>query len=429
MKTHLFLLAGLLVLAPQTRSQETLPDAAKTLSGADIVGPFVSQALQSNPALSAAENRYEAARASIDFAGALPNPRIQLTHFVESIQTRTGPQRQAISLQQPIPAFGSRDSRRAIAQSQSLALWHAYAVQQFELVDKLSAKVLEIAFLQKKSEITDLNIGLLTRLESIVEAKVKAGGELRDLLRIQLEKETATDRLAKQQTEIRVATNQLQSLLGQSPSDATLAIELRPPSPLTSDPSQWITTLQAAPPPQISILHQLQSSQAAKLRLANSASKPDFSIGLNYIRTGDSLNPSTPDNGQDPWAIMVGASLPIWGKANRAQSIQATLEGDAITHQIEDLNNSLAAETRSWITRLEDSQARIQRYDTSLLPLARQSREITETAYRSGTASILDLIDADRTLLSLETEYWRAAADAWQARWKLATITGGLWLD
>lgn len=177
------------------------------------------------------------------------------------------------------------------------------------------------------------------------------------------------------------------------------------------------------------MLRAIENSQEARERLSRLASRPDFSVGLNYIRTGDALNSSTPGSGTDPWAVMVGVSLPVWGKSNNAIALQASLEKEAISAQIENIELRLQGEGRSWIARLDDSQGRLERYRTKLLPLARQAQEITESSYRSGTASILDLIDTDRALLKLETEYWRAASDAWLARWKLATLSGGLWLN
>lgn len=429
LKSHLYIgLVSLAVGTANLHSQSGLEDQAQSLATQDIVGPYIAEALQNNPGLQAADNRYLAAKQSIESVGALPNPKIQLTHFVESIQTRTGPQEQALMLQQPIPWLGKLNSKRDIARSKSEALWHAYTNQQFTLVDSVSRQVLEIAFLEKAVAITNENIELLRRLESIVEDKVKAGGQLGDLLRLQVETQRFEDLAAKQDTSRTAAVATLHALVGRSSTPSFPEFDWSVPSEIQADSRQWLEAIPERSP-QIAMLRSLESSQVARERLANFASKPDFSVGLNYIRTGDALSPSTPDSGKDPWALMVGVSLPIWGKANNALSIQASLEKEALNAQIKDLELKLLGEGRAWIAKLEDAQKRIRRYETSLLPLARQSQEITESAYQSGKASISDLIDSERQLLKLETEYWRAAADAWQARWKLASLTGGLWLN
>jgi len=61
-------------------------------------------------------------------------------------------------------------------------------------------------------------------------------------------------------------------------------------------------------------------------------------------------------------------------------------------------------------------------YGTDLLQLARQAVEISRTSYEGGRTGILEVIDSERSLLELETQYWRAAADTWQARVHLQTL-------
>lgn len=399
-----------------------------TLGAIDTVGPLIVEALKNNPGLVAHDKRYQAARQSIDAAGALPNPRAQITHFIESVQTRTGPQRQAIMLQQPIPWLGKLSSKRAAARHQANALWHAYAFQQFKLIDDVSQQVLEIAFLDKAIATTQQKITLLKRLETIVEDKVKAGGNLRDLLKLHVEIEQLEDHVAQQDTQRIVARSTLESLLGRTGTGSPIALQWHAPPALRTPTEQWLAGITERSP-RIATLRALERSYESRERLSRLAARPDFSVGLNYIRTGDALEPTTFGSGQDPWALMVGISLPLWGKANHSVALQASLEKDAITAQTHETELILQAEGRAWIAKLENAQQRVERYASTLLPLARQSQEITKSGYQSGTASILDLIDSDRQLLKLEIEYWRAAADAWTARWKLATLSGGLWID
>ncbi len=418
---------AVLVAAPVAVSQNSLPDDALALARNDIVGPFIAEALRNNPGLRAYDKRYQAARESIVSARALPNPKVQLTHFVESIQTRTGPQRDALSLQQPIPWLGKFKSAGNAARGHSESLWHAYSLQQFAIIEKVANHVLEIAYLDKAIALTRENTLLLTQLETLAEERVKSGGDLTDLLRLQVEIERFDDLVARQQTQRSTYSAKLEALLGRQSSDSVIEIDWLSPDDLTVDSSQWLSAINERNP-KLAILRALERSEEARERLANLANKPDFSVGLNYIRTGDALNPSAADSGKDPWALMVGVSLPVWGKANHAISLQASLQKEAIAAQIEEQELLLLGDARGWIAKLEDSQQRIQRYDTKLLPLARQSKEITETSYRANKSALLDVIDSERTLIELETKYWRAAADAWLARWKLATLSGGIWL-
>lgn len=418
----------MLAIGQSVSSQVPSSSPPEGLSQKEIVGVYILEALEKNTGILAQEKRYQAARESINSARTLPNPRIQITHFVESIQTRTGPQRQAIQLQQPFPAIGVRGRRSDIARNHSDALWHAYAIQQFKLIDQVAEAVLDLAYIEKSIEIIHKNIALLKRLESIAEDRVKSGASLADLLRIQVEIERYLDNVSKQETQ-RIATGyRLESLLGREPIGNRFALDWEAPSPIVINEQRWITHLREHSP-EIAMLRSIESSQDARERLAKLANRPEFSVGLNYLRTGDALSSATTGSGNDPWAVMVGVSLPIWGKANNSIALAASLEKEAVSAQILDQERNLLGTGLSWVAKLEDSQKRIQRYESKLIPLARQVQEITESSYQSGNASALDLIDSDRALLKQETEYWRAAADAWLARWKLATLSGGLWLN
>ena len=425
---RLSLAIPLLVTNVLFSAQENLPQQATMLASRDIVGSLVAEALRNNPGLEAYNKRYLAACESIDSV-ALPNPKVQITHFVESIETRTGPQEQALMLQQPIPWLSKLSRKRDAAKAQSAALWQAYAIQQFKLVDQTSKQALDIAFLEKSIVITQENIALLKRLESIVENKVKSGGDLGDLIRLQVEMERLIDSVAKKEAERSATTAKLQSLLGHKPTnDIQFSFDWQAPDALTTNAAQWLYAIQERSP-QIAMLRSIAASQEAREQLARLASRPDFYIGLNYIWTDDASDASVSNSGKDPWSLIFGVSLPIWYKANKATALQATFEKEAVASQIEELELKLLSEGRAWIAKLKDAQDRIERYNTKLIPLARQAQEITETSYRSGSATILDLIDSDRALLELETEYWQAAAAAWLARWKLTALSGGLWLN
>ena len=434
---HRIFHASFAILAVSSITEITLADGEGTpepnlisirLSGDDIVGPFITEALRNNPGLQAYEKRYQAARESILSARALPNPKIQLTHFIEAIQTRTGPQRDVLVLQQPIPWLGKLRGSGNIARAHSESLWHAYSAHQFTIIETIANRVLEIAFLDKSIVLTRENTVLLRQLEILAEERFKSGGNLTDLLRLQVETERFDDQIARQQAERIGLAAKLEALLGRRISGTISEINWQSPQSLKGNSDQWLTATRNNNP-KLKILRSLEQSQEARERLASLSNKPDFTVGLNYHRTGDAINPNTADSGKDPWAIMVGLSLPIWGKSNHSISLQASLQKEAISAQIEEQELHLLGEVRAWIAKLDDSQKRLDRYNERLLPLARQAKEITESSYRANQVSLLDVIDSERTLIELETKYWQAAADAWVARWNLATISGGTWLD
>jgi outer membrane protein TolC len=64
------------------------------------------------------------------------------------------------------------------------------------------------------------------------------------------------------------------------------------------------------------------------------------------------------------------------------------------------------------------------RMQGGLLERARRSRELVEYQYRAGAVSLLDLLDAERTLLSVELEYRQDLAQYRTSAAQLAAAVG-----
>ena len=73
--------------------------------------------------LRAAFHRWRAAVEKVPQATELPDPVFTYAHYVEDIETRTGPQRQRFSLQQTLPWFGTLSTRGEVAAKQAETLW------------------------------------------------------------------------------------------------------------------------------------------------------------------------------------------------------------------------------------------------------------------------------------------------------------------
>ena len=141
---------------------------------------------------------------------------------------------------------------------------------------------------------------------------------------------------------------ELDALLGRKSISQIPEIEWAAPAKVSADLNQLYAS-STERNPQIAILRSLLSNQEARERLAEFASKPEVTLGLNYMRTGDAINRALEGSGKDPWALMVGISLPVWGKANRSIQLAASLQSDALFAQIEDKELHLRADVHRWI--------------------------------------------------------------------------------
>ena len=164
------------------------------------------------------------------------------------------------------------------------------------------------------------------------------------------------------------------------------------------------------------------SSAEARRELTRLENRPDLTFGVNYIQTDAYAGSTLPDAGRDPWGVTIGLNIPIWGSKNRAAREEALAAYSAAGNERSDRENMLKAQLSARYSDLNDANRRLSLYGDELLNLARHALDITRTSYEGGRATILDVIDSERSLLELELNYWRAAADAWQNRIIIQTL-------
>ena len=59
-----------------------------------------------------------------------------------------------------------------------------------------------------------------------------------------------------------------------------------------------------------------------------------------------------------------------------------------------------------------------------LLDRARRARDLVEFQYKKGAASLLELLDAQRTFIATNVEYRQNLADYWTAVYQVEQATG-----
>lgn len=375
---------------------------------------YLQRAQAANPRLKAFEARYEAAMRRIPQASALPDPMFQVTHFVEAIQTRTGPQENVFMLSQTIPWFGKLSSREQVASAEAEALWFAYQNQQLLLARAVSVAYYEYAYTGKALALTQENLDLLARLEPIVEEKVKAGNDLNELLKLKVELGKAGDALSTLQQMRIVQSARLCELLAIDDNGALPWPQWEAPASYEPDGPSLALALEENNPELAMFQRQITSAEARR-ELARLQSYPDITLGLNYVQLGSPVvNPGTPDAGQDPWGFTVAVNLPIWFEKYSAARAEALASMRASQNEYDSRRNMLKADLSASLSLLHDADRRLKLYGEDLLDLAEQAAQNTRTSYESGRADIPDVIDSERDLLELQTLYWRAAADAWQ---------------
>lgn len=414
---------GILFLPFLAWAETSVPSSGTAAWEGQTLAAYLDRAQKTNPALEAFRQHYEAALERVPQARSLPDPILQVTQFVESVQTRTGPQDQVLMLGQRIPWFGKLRERGNVASAEAEVLLFAYQSQQLKLTQSVAQAFFDYGFLAKAIGLTQESLRLLSELEPIVEERVRGGGDLNPLLRLKVEIGKVNDKLLSLEEKRHAQSARLAALLALS-TDTTLDWpEWESPTPESAPDGALLVEALRANNPELAMLERKVASAAARQEIARLEGFPDFTLGLNYIHLGDPINPTVPDAGQDPWGVTLSVNLPIWRGRINAQRSEALASQRAAEASLSDRENQLKADLSATLSQLRDAERRLQLYGTELLDLARQAVEISRTSYESGKTGILEVIDSERSLLDLETQFWRAAADTWQARITLQTLT------
>lgn len=414
--------------APQAERDPAAPNAGvpRDLREPDL-DAYVRFGLANNAGLRAAFEDWGAATERVEQSATLPDPRVTFVESIEEVQTRTGPQQRRLGLSQAFPWPGALDARSGVAAHEAEALWHAVQSERLRVQAEIEVAYYEYAFLAREQEISRELLELLRGLEPVVQSRVRSGAGQADLLRLQVEVGRLEDNLASIERRRPVLSARLAQALTLPPDDRELLPlpVLREPTVGAIDVAQSYTQALERSPELHALAERLRGAQAAQ-GAAEYRSKPEFSVMLDYIQTGAALTPSTPGSGDDPFMIGVSMTLPIWGSSYSAAEREARHRWQATRQRIVAAESRIQAELEEHAFGADDAARRINLYRDSLIPRAEEALELTLAAYRTGAASILDLIDSERALLEFELSFWRACREHWQSTARLQALLGGV---
>jgi outer membrane protein TolC len=135
--------------------------------------------------------------------------------------------------------------------------------------------------------------------------------------------------------------------------------------------------------------------------------KPDFSVGLGYM-----LMPSGSAT-RNAYMAEVGLNLP-WLNRERheGESKQANAATDLSQSELEARSATVFLEIREAQIAVLAAQKRVKLYRDTLLPQADASFKASTAAYQNNRADFINLIDAQKLLLDVQSACYKASATA-----------------
>ncbi|HZX33587.1 MAG TPA: TolC family protein [Rhodocyclaceae bacterium] len=397
----LILLLALIALA-QPASAE-LPDGGR-LRLADVERLVAER----NRSLVVARRATQAAEAGMDIAGARPNPTLSLNTSGISPKHPAGSGNldTVLRIDQPFERGGKRDLRLAVAGA-LLEASHSDehdAVRQQRMLARQAYFDLKAA--EDKARLFDESAKLASQVLAKAELRQKAGDLApADVARIR----TDTLKAESDARQARVDLQRARLALAQ-----LLALESEAPRLAAADPWPSLDPLPAAAPDMeqrpdvVAARRRLEAAEKA-IDLAKSQRVRDVTIGAQIER----------DNTDSASGNMLGfgVSIPLFtGYDYRGEIRRAHVDRDSAQDDLERIRATAAAEVSQAAFEANQLSERARRLQDEALPAARKASAAVQFAFSEGAASVLDVIDARRSLHAVETDTANALADAAKAR-------------
>jgi cobalt-zinc-cadmium efflux system outer membrane protein len=362
-----------------------------------------------NRALIASRRAVSAAEAGVDSAAARPNPALSLNTSGINSQRRSGSGSTNVDtilrLDQPIELGGKRGLRLGVAG----ALLDASRSDTQDSLRQQSLLARQAYFDLKASEdkarLSADSATLAGQLLSKAELRLKAGDlSPTDVARIR----TDTLRAESDASQAEVDRQRARLALAQ-----LLAVEAEAPRLATVDDWPALTPLPAVQAdsdnrPDVVAARQRLEAATKAVDLAKSLQVRDVTVGAQIERTaqerGDNL-------------IGVGISVPLFtGYDFRGEIRRAYVDRDSAQDELERIKANADAESNQFVFEANRLSERARRLRDEALPAARKASQAVQFAFSQGAASVLDVIDARRSLHAVEIDTANALADAAKAR-------------
>jgi len=441
-------------------AQENTPPPAPVIAPESSPEPEVAldelirRALQNNPQLPIARETVEAARQRVGAARSMGNPVLQVVPGIGNREARD----EQIILSQPLDLFGRRRARAAVAGAQLRAAEAQSTLTERSLVVAVKNAAADLFAAQEAESLGSVQVEVAQLFRDAAARRAQLGdvppvqvqrAEL-ELLRVQNDLTTAqAERLAR-----RAGLNQL---VGQAPETPlrvalplavsfTEMLRLRPGATQSTLPATGAAGNIPATPP-LEITPQNPATGAAPVAAQEPLIGGSSQVGSDLVGLREQLLPGAlqrpdivgaqatlearraqvqvlrrerrPDIGiQARRGSVFGSSstalravivVPLFDfGSNRGErrALEAEVRGQEA--QIALLRSQAAMQVEQALIRLQQQRQTVERYRTGIVPQTLDLLRKTQIGYAQGASTYLEVLDAQRTLRQVQTEYLQA---------------------
>ena len=386
----------------------------------------VSEALNNNLELLAKRYDLNIAEARKITASMHPNPTLSLgadhldflgTGF-DDINT-AGPSEYSGRFDFTFEGGGKRARRMEVAEL-------ARQVTEFQLRDAARQLILdvdnayvEVLLARGNLSVAQQNRSAFSRIVRISRERVRAGDLARvELMRTQLAELQYDNTVILSEAHLRTAKQKLLLLMGRG-KNVREEIELegslpRPPVNLATPELEQVALTQR--PDYLALIRDQERSEAS-VRLEEANGKPNYIGGFEYRRQQGFAGKG------NMLGFFFSMPLPIFD-TNEGEIQRARHEYDQVMARARALEAQIKQELASASQQLQAAERTVRQIESHMLTQARQVLDTMEYSYRGGHATLVELLDAQRSYNDIMVSYNEALAEYARSRFLLYSITG-----
>lgn len=413
-----FLLLFLCLAAPAPVSGQPKGSELESGPGEPLrLQEALAQALQHNPGLAAYSEEIRAREAEALQAGFRPNPLLSFEAenvFGSGDFSGTGAAETTVSLSQAIELGGKRSRRRELAEAQTTLAQREYAVAKADIFAKTADSFIAVLAAQERLQLADELATLAKQVLGTVEERIAAGkAAATESVRARIQWRELEVTREKVRRDLAAARRTLAAHMGFAAADFGTAVgDLSRVADLPD-----LTDLERLIADGPSISRRVADTERRHRVVALESARrfPDLEVGLGVRNLRES----------DDNALVLGVSipLPVFNRNQGAIAAAGSRLGQARAEERNALLQTQAALTgagQEMAAAHEEAEA----LGIAILPAARQALEAAEYGYRAGKFGILDVLDAQRTMVEAQERHLDALATFHRASNELNRLLG-----
>jgi outer membrane protein TolC len=371
---------------------------------------YQDSAALNNPGIQALYKQYEVVMQKVPQSSSLPDPTFGFGYFINSVETRVGPQQAVMSVSQSFPWFGKLGAQEQATTERALAVLAKYYEQRSKLNFDVADTYNSLYVLRSAIRITEENTLLLNTFRGLANVRFESGkGSMVDVLRIEMELDELENQLEYLKDSKRPLEARFAQLLNTAMVQEIEFPEVLWDAELGLSKELIMDSVRTLNPGLLSLEHELLSYEHDVVA-ANKTGGPSFTVGLNYTFVGEREGYTGTDNGRDAILPTIGIKIPLYRKSYTALIKEKEFAMESIALKKVDKTNTLQTGLENGFNNYDDAVRRIALY-IKLADRANQAMDLLLAEYTSADTNFEEIIRMDRKLLKYQLELEKARTE------------------